>query len=49
MFKEAEEDFDNAITKDPNDPTIYFNRGNVYLNKDPPEYNKAHDDYNLAI
>jgi len=26
------EDFDRALEKDPNDATIYFNRGNVFLN-----------------
>ena len=30
--EEAKIDFDNAVMKDPNDPTIYFNRGNVFLN-----------------
>jgi tetratricopeptide (TPR) repeat protein len=29
---EAKEDFDKAIELDPRDPTIIFNRGNVYLN-----------------
>ena len=32
QFEEAKSDFDDALKKDPNDATIYFNRGNVYLN-----------------
>lgn len=31
-LEEAKSDFDMAREKDPNDPTIYFNRGNVFLN-----------------
>ena len=43
-------DFDRAIEKDPNDATIYFNRGNVFLNwKDEPNFEAAHKDYNEAI
>ena len=33
--EEAKADFDMAIKLDPNDPTIYFNRGNVFLNWQP--------------
>jgi len=31
-LEEALEDFNTAYEKDPNDATILFNRGNVYLN-----------------
>ena len=31
-YQDAKDDFDKAIEKDQTDPTIYFNRGNVYLN-----------------
>ena len=30
--EDAKKDFDDAIEKDPKDATIYFNRGNVFLN-----------------
>lgn len=34
----AKEDFDSAIDVDPNNPMLYFNRGNVFLNwKQDPE------------
>ena len=47
---EARSDFDTALKYNPNDPTIYFNRGNVYLNWSPePEFEKAHEDYNIAL
>ena len=50
-LEEAKKDFDMAIEKDPNDPTIYFNRGNVYLNWDQPHqlFDLAHKDYQTAI
>ena len=48
-LKSAEIDFNEAMNIDPKDPTIYFNRGNVYLNNDPPEFEKAHADYDTAI
>lgn len=48
--EEAKQDFDNAIERDPNDATIYFNRGNVFLNWKPtPNFEAAHRDYNEAI
>lgn len=50
QFEEAKSDFDKAIKKDPNDATIYFNRGNVYLNwKQTQMYDKAHEDYDHAL
>lgn len=49
-LEEARSDFDQAIDLDPNDPTIIFNRGNVYLNWSPEkQFEKAHRDYNKAI
>ena len=46
----AKQDFDEAIIKDPRDPTIYFNRGNVYLNWKPKQrFEDAHRDYDLAL
>jgi len=30
--EDAKKDFDAAVDKQPDDATIYFNRGNVYLN-----------------
>lgn len=39
-----------AIDKDPHDPTIYFNRGNVFLNWQPDQrFEDAHKDYDTAI
>ena len=52
---DAKKDFDQAIELDPNDPTIIFNRGNVYLNWDTDgmgggkQYEKAIADYDHAI
>lgn len=46
---DAQADFDEAQKLDPNDPTIYFNRGNVYLNMNPPKFDDAHADYERAI
>ena len=44
------EDFNNALEKDPRDPTIYFNRGNVFLNWEPEQrFKEAHNDYDLAL
>lgn len=49
-LEEAKADFDKAIDKDPNDPIIYFNRGNVFLNWKPEEqFELAHQDYDTAI
>lgn len=49
-LEEAKADFDMAIQKDPNDPTIYFNRGNVFLNWQPEQlFELAHNDYDTAI
>jgi tetratricopeptide (TPR) repeat protein len=42
-LEEAKQDFDIALEKDPNDPSIYLNRGNVYLNWKPdPRFELAH-------
>jgi tetratricopeptide (TPR) repeat protein len=50
QFEEAKQDFDEALKKDGNDATIYFNRGNVYLNWKPTQmYDKAHEDYDQAL
>lgn len=47
---ESKADFDKAIEIDPHDPTIYFNRGNVYLNWQPDQrFDDAHKDYDTAI
>ena len=49
-YEEAKEDFDKALEKDPSDPTIYFNRGNVFLNWKPEhDYTAAHVDYDQAL
>lgn len=34
-LEEALNDFNKAINLDNSDPTIYFNRGNAYLNSKP--------------
>jgi tetratricopeptide (TPR) repeat protein len=34
----AKEDFDKALDHDINDPQTYYNRGNVFLNMDPKQY-----------
>jgi tetratricopeptide (TPR) repeat protein len=40
--EEAKKDFDAAVSKQPMDATILFNRGNVYLNWKPtPEFELA--------
>ena len=36
-------DFDRALEIDNSDPTVYYNRGNVYLNKN--KFHKATNDY----
>ena len=47
---DARSDFDRAIELDPNDATIYFNRGNVFLNWKPdPLFENAHLDYDEAL
>ena len=39
-----------AISKNPSDSTIYYNRGNVYLNWSPnKKFDDAHRDYETAI
>jgi Tfp pilus assembly protein PilF len=43
----AKKDFDEAIKKQPDDPLVYFNRGNVYLNQG--DYDQAHADFDTAI
>jgi tetratricopeptide (TPR) repeat protein len=49
-LEEAKKDFDAAIDKDPRDPTIYFNRGNVFLNWTPVQkFEEAHKDYDFAL
>ena len=49
-YDEAKDDFDKAIELDPSDPTIYFNRGNVYLNwNENLDYLAAHSDYDKAL
>ena len=49
-YEEAKEDFDMALERDDSDPTIYFNRGNVYLNWRPEQnYHAAHQDYDKAL
>lgn len=48
---EAEKDFNDAISLDPTDATIFFNRGNAYLNWVPSlkKIDEAHSDYDQAI
>lgn len=49
-LESAKKDFDDAIKLDPNDPTIVFNRGNVFLNWEKTrQYELAHKDYDRAI
>jgi tetratricopeptide (TPR) repeat protein len=33
LYDESKADYDEAIKKNPDDSLVYFNRGNVYLNK----------------
>ena len=48
--EEAKADFDKALEKDSSDPTIYFNRGNVFLNWKPEQdFQSAHQDYDRAL
>lgn len=47
---EAKEDFDKAIQIDPHDPTVIFNRGNVFLIWQPHKrFQEAHQDYDRAL
>ena len=49
-YEDAKDDFDKALERDVTDPTIYFNRGNVYLNwKENQNYEAAHLDYDKAL
>ena len=49
-FEDAEKDFNIAHMKDPTDPTILFNRGNVYLNwQEKQRFEDAHKDYAHAL
>jgi len=48
-LEEAKSDFDKAIQMDETDPTIYFNRGNAYLNSPEQLFDKAHADYDKAL
>jgi len=49
-FEEAEADFNFAHMKDPTDPTILFNRGNVFLNwQEGQRFDDAHKDYAHAL
>lgn len=45
----ALQDFDHAVKLDPNDSTIYFNRGNVNIKWLPPRFDDAHRDYDFAL
>ena len=48
--EEAKADFDMALDKDPHDSTIYFNRGNLFLNWEPQQrFEDAHKDYDTAV
>jgi tetratricopeptide (TPR) repeat protein len=46
---EAKKDFDDAIELDPLDSTIFFNRGNAFLNWEPQLFDLAHKDYDEAL
>jgi tetratricopeptide (TPR) repeat protein len=48
-MKEAEDDYDMAIRLNPNNADNYFNRGNVWLSKEDPEFEKAHQDFDRAV
>ena len=49
-LEDAKADFDIAHSKDPKDPTILFNRGNVYLNwAGEQKFEEAHRDYIKAL
>ena len=43
LKEDAIKDFDKALEMDNSDPTVYYNRGNVFLNKN--RFNKAVSDY----
>lgn len=45
----AKNDFDKAIELNSNDPVIFFNRGNMFLNWEPKNYVMAHRDYDRAL
>jgi tetratricopeptide (TPR) repeat protein len=42
-LQDAKKDFDAALEKTSDDPFIYYNRGNVYMNLG--EFGKAHADF----
>ena len=49
-YEDAKHDFDRALERDPSDPTIYFNRGNVFLHWKPvQDFSAAHQDYDQAL
>ena len=43
LKEDAIKDFDTALSIDNSDPTVYYNRGNVYLNKN--RFDRAINDY----
>jgi tetratricopeptide (TPR) repeat protein len=46
-YEEAKRDFDEALKKSTDDPFVYFNRGNVFMNQ--KDFDAAHADFDMAI
>jgi lipoprotein NlpI len=46
---DAKRDYDDAIALNPNSADNFFNRGNVYLSFDEPDFQRAHKDFDEAL
>ena len=47
-IQKAQDSFEEAIKLHPGNADNYFNLGNVYLSQDPPDFEKAHENFKIA-
>ena len=48
-YEESVKDYTNAIRLESSNGAFYFNRAIAYMHLTPPDYEKALEDYNLAV